>query len=157
MSRACNTPIAIVPSTYRRRTRHIDVGMLWIQEQVEDGSIGISKVKGEDNPADVLTKNLQQRKLFELTSSIYFHSFTVLFFSMFATLLEFQKEGQIFAKEYQSNMYGTFVYYISKLVIEMPILIVMPLVETLAIFWVIGYNEEAFWQFYFCDQCCIPL
>ena len=91
----------------------------------------------------------RKKKLFELTSSIYFHSFTVLFFSMFATLLEFQKEGQIFAKEYQSNMYGTFVYYISKLVIEMPILIVMPLVETLAIFWVIGYNEEAFWQFYF--------
>ena len=41
--------------------------MLWIQEQVEEGSIDIRKVKGEDNPADALTKNLQQRKLLELT------------------------------------------------------------------------------------------
>ena len=49
------------------KIRHVRVGMLWIQEQVEDGSIDIKKVKGENNPADALTKNLQQRKLFELT------------------------------------------------------------------------------------------
>ena len=49
------------------KMRHVRVGMLWIQEQVEDGSIGISKVKGEDNPADVLTKDFQHSKLFELT------------------------------------------------------------------------------------------
>ena len=48
------------------KMRHVRVGMLWIQEQVEEGSIGIQKVRGEENPADVLTKNLQQRKLFEL-------------------------------------------------------------------------------------------
>ena len=49
------------------KMRHVRVGMLWIKEQVEDGSIDIKKVKGENNPADALTKNLQQRKLLELT------------------------------------------------------------------------------------------
>ena len=47
--------------------RHVRVGMLWIQEQVEDGSLDVKKVKGEDNPADALTKNLQRKKLVECT------------------------------------------------------------------------------------------
>ena len=48
------------------KMRHVRVGMLWIQEQLEEGVLGIQKVKGEENPADVLTKNLQQRKMFQL-------------------------------------------------------------------------------------------
>ena len=48
------------------KMRHVRVGMLWIQEQLEEGALDMRKVKGEENPADALTKNLQQRKLFEL-------------------------------------------------------------------------------------------
>ena len=36
--------------------RHIEVNQLWLQEQVNDGTIEIEKVKGEINRADVLTK-----------------------------------------------------------------------------------------------------
>ena len=49
------------------KMRHVRVGMLWIQEQVEDGSLDVKKVKGENNPADALTKNLQRKKLVEFT------------------------------------------------------------------------------------------
>ena len=49
------------------KMRHVRVGMLWIQEQVEDGSLDVKKVKGENNPADALTKNLQRKKLLEFT------------------------------------------------------------------------------------------
>lgn len=47
--------------------RHARVGMLWIQEQVEDGTLDIKKINGENNPADALTKNVPQRKLIGLT------------------------------------------------------------------------------------------
>ena len=36
------------------KMRHVRVGMLWIQEQVEDASMDIKAVKGEGNPADGL-------------------------------------------------------------------------------------------------------
>ena len=43
------------------KLRHVRVGMLWVQERVEDGDLNIPKVKGEDNPADLMTKHLGQR------------------------------------------------------------------------------------------------
>jgi len=45
------------------KLRHVRVGTLWIQEKVEDGDLDISKVRGEDNPADAMTKNVSQDKL----------------------------------------------------------------------------------------------
>jgi hypothetical protein len=45
--------------TWRRgvgRTRHLDVKFLWVQAAVSEGKITIEKVKGKENPADVLTK-----------------------------------------------------------------------------------------------------
>ena len=40
------------------RTRHIDVGMLWIQQRQKTGTLGIHKVDTTWNPADVLTKHV---------------------------------------------------------------------------------------------------
>ena len=45
------------------KLRHVRVGMLWIQEQVEEGEIKVKKVKGDDNPADLFTKNLAETKV----------------------------------------------------------------------------------------------
>ena len=40
------------------RVRHLAVGQLWVQELVRDGAVGLFKVRGEFNPADLLTKPL---------------------------------------------------------------------------------------------------
>ena len=40
------------------RVRHLAVGQLWIQELVQDEVLDLYKVKGEENPADLLTKPL---------------------------------------------------------------------------------------------------
>ena len=45
------------------RVRHIQVQYLWIQERHYEGSLGLSKVKGEQNPADMLTKGVPQEIL----------------------------------------------------------------------------------------------
>ena len=39
------------------------VGMLWIQEKIEDGELKVSKVLGTENPADAMTKYLPASKM----------------------------------------------------------------------------------------------
>ena len=43
------------------KLRHVRVGMLWIQEKVEEGELEVRKVLGEDNPADLMTKYLTRK------------------------------------------------------------------------------------------------
>ena len=43
--------------------RHVRVGLLWIQERVEEGDIDVKKIDGEQNPADLLTKNVNVAKV----------------------------------------------------------------------------------------------
>ena len=40
------------------KTRHIAVHLLWVQERVRNGDIKLYKVRGTENPADLLTKHL---------------------------------------------------------------------------------------------------
>lgn len=40
------------------KLRHINVGMLWIQEKKNEGSVTFEKVMGTNNPADMMTKYL---------------------------------------------------------------------------------------------------
>ncbi len=49
------------------KLRHVRVGLLWIQEKVEEGELDLSKVRGEDNPADAMTKNVCQDKIITFT------------------------------------------------------------------------------------------
>ena len=42
------------------KVRHLDTGLLWIQNHVEKGIIKVKKVKGTENPADIGTKDLDQ-------------------------------------------------------------------------------------------------
>jgi hypothetical protein len=43
--------------------RHVKVGMLWIQEQQESGELQFAKVKGTNNPADLMTNNANSQIL----------------------------------------------------------------------------------------------
>ena len=40
------------------KVRHIEVCQLWLQEKVRKGVIKLIKIKGTENPADLLTKYL---------------------------------------------------------------------------------------------------
>ena len=45
------------------KLRHVKVCLLWIQEKVEEGEVDIKKIDGEQNPADLLTKNVNAAKI----------------------------------------------------------------------------------------------
>ena len=57
--------IGIVNRKGNGRLRHVKVGMLWIQEKVEEGELSIRKVLGTENPADAMTKYLASTKMEE--------------------------------------------------------------------------------------------
>ena len=45
------------------KLRHVRVGLLWIQAKVEDGEVDVKNIAGEQNPADLLTKNVDIAKV----------------------------------------------------------------------------------------------
>ena len=45
------------------RVRHIEVSELWIQDAVKNKVLTVNKVRGEDNPADILTKYIDAKTL----------------------------------------------------------------------------------------------
>ena len=66
--------IGVVSRRGNGRLRHVRVGMLWIQEQVEEGALVVKKVLGTENPADAMTKYLPASKMgfyMELMSQAY--------------------------------------------------------------------------------------
>ena len=55
------------------KLRHLAVHLLWLQQRVAVGDLSISKVKGESNPADILTKNVNREILLRHLTAIGLH------------------------------------------------------------------------------------
>ena len=66
----------------------------------------------------------------------------------FATVMEFQKERSVFIREKTGKLYGVLAYYFSKLVIELPLLLALPMLENVLTFFGIAFRAPAFWEFY---------
>ena len=50
--------IGIVRRSGLGKLRHLNVRYLWLQDQVRTGQVSLTKVKGIENPADLVTKNV---------------------------------------------------------------------------------------------------
>ena len=53
----------IVERTGLDKVRHIDVGVLWLQEQAARKRLPLHKIDGTQNPADLMTKHLCSNKI----------------------------------------------------------------------------------------------
>ena len=76
----------------------------------------------------------------DVTSSLFFTCIAQLSLYEFATVMEFQKERSVFIREYASNLYGVFPYYMSKIALELPLLLLLPLLENSLTFWGVDYR-----------------
>ena len=45
------------------RMRHLEIRDMWLQREVREGGLEVSKVHGEDNPADLMTKILNVKDI----------------------------------------------------------------------------------------------
>ena len=62
--------VGIAHRTGNGKLRHVKVGMLWIQEKVEEEELKLNKVAGEENPADLMTKNVNEAKVIKFMDMI---------------------------------------------------------------------------------------
>ena len=67
---------SIASRTGLGKLRHLEIKFLWLQECVRRGKVIVSKVRGEVNPADVLTKpkSLEDMRVLLNLSCINWHS-----------------------------------------------------------------------------------
>ena len=42
------------------KVRHVEVCQVWLQQKVQEGKVKVWKVKGTENPADILTKHVSR-------------------------------------------------------------------------------------------------
>ena len=52
------------------KVRHLDTNLLWVQDKVKNGDLIITKINGENNPADLFTKYLDHTKINEFVGAI---------------------------------------------------------------------------------------
>ena len=43
------------------KMRHVEIRDLWLQKEVREGKVEVSKIPGEENPADLMTKILSSK------------------------------------------------------------------------------------------------
>ena len=66
--------IGIVQRKGAGKVRHIDVGMLWIQQHCRSGAVDVKKVAGKSNPADIFTKGVPAEVMWGHMRAIGFES-----------------------------------------------------------------------------------
>ena len=45
------------------RMRHLEIRDLWLQKEVREGKVEVSKIRGDENPADLMTKILKVKEI----------------------------------------------------------------------------------------------
>lgn len=75
-------------------------------------------------------------------SSLFFILISATFASLNGPIFVFPSERGVFFREKSSKMYSSGIYYLSKLLTELPINIVLPLIGTTIEYWMIGYNNS---------------
>ena len=56
------------------KVRHIDVGMLWVQQNQREGAIEVQKVGTKSNPADIFTKHVPAEIVWKHLAVVGFES-----------------------------------------------------------------------------------
>lgn len=68
--------------------------------------------------------------------------------NLMGTVVTFQNERVLFLREQADKMYNLLPYYLSKIVIEFPLLCLMPMIYSVIVYFKTGLTITA-WQFFY--------
>ena len=99
------------------------------------------------NQTEITLKGIKNK-----TGAIFFTLISTFVTSMQFVILTFPEERELFLREQSNKMYGVFSYFISKSIMEIPLLIFIPLLVTLIVYWAVGFRNdfEAFFNIFGC-------
>lgn len=85
-----------------------------------------------------------------LVGAIYFFSIVQMFTNFQPTIIIFQGEKPVFIRDRNTALYDIWIYTFCKFLAELPILLVVPMIQNLALYWCIGFQPGIghFFQFY---------
>lgn len=86
-----------------------------------------------------------------MVGATYFLCVMQMFLNFLPTVIVFQGEKPVFVRERAGNMYDVWVYATTKMIAEIPIMLITPLLLTVMVYFAIGYQDKAseFFAFYF--------
>jgi len=87
----------------------------------------------------------------------FFLSINQTMMNLMGTVLTFSDERPVFLREQANQTYGVVPYYFSKLILEMPIIIITPLLLNSIVYFGIGFEDDAgnFFRFYLAMLCLV--
>nr|UOU03360.1 ATP-binding cassette subfamily G-like 10 [Brachionus rubens] len=90
---------------------------------------------------------VNQKGIQNITSLLFLCESNNSFGSLFAVVNTFPAEIPIFIREHQNRMYRVISYYLSKVLIDLPVFILIPAVFVTIIYWMADLNKEGnrFW------------
>ena len=87
--------------------------------------------------------------------AMFFICINQMMTTMFANLLTFEMEREVFLREYGDKSYGILSYFISKSIIEIPFMFIFPILFSTMTYFAIGYELEVAWFFFFSFAICM--
>lgn len=88
-----------------------------------------------------------QRSIQNRNGLFYFIMINQGFNTLIGVVNTFPKEKIIVNRERSNNAYSTLAYYTSKVLVEIPLIILPSLIYSLIIYWMVGLNDEHFIEF----------
>ena len=85
-----------------------------------------------------------------MVGATYFLCVMQMFLNFLPTVIVFQGEKPVFIRERAGNMYDVWVYATTKMIAEIPIMLITPFILCLLVYFSIGYQDLAseFFAFY---------
>jgi len=78
-----------------------------------------------------------------LAGSIFYILVNMTFVNVMSTILIFQDERPVFLREFSNQMYGVPAYYLAKVIVEIPVMALRPLVNAIIVYFGIGLTVTA--------------
>jgi ABC-type multidrug transport system permease subunit len=107
--------------------------------------------KISQNYSDPEHPNVRTPDFMTISGLLFFMCVSGFMGSLSPVSIVFPKERVVFLKEEGARLYSTWMFYLSRTIVELPFLILIPLLMAVIIYWMVGLANSAsqFFLFYF--------
>uniref|UniRef100_A0A7S3NLB8 ABC transporter domain-containing protein n=1 Tax=Euplotes crassus TaxID=5936 RepID=A0A7S3NLB8_EUPCR len=88
-----------------------------------------------------------QQSIQSRTGVLFIVSTMIIMFNVQGVILVFPDERPVFIREHSGKMYSTTIYYLSKILSEIPLLFINATLFSVVLYWAVGLNTDSFGRF----------
>ena len=86
------------------KMKHIEIRDMWLQKEVRDGKVEVSKIRGDENPADLMTKVLGIKYVEERLSVRHDLGSRIFVYGSICGSFYFQRNSSCFANKWLDDL-----------------------------------------------------